>query len=229
MAKSADADSPQNTADADSPQESAYFRSEPNRVPEAVMAGIAVVFILGSILGSIVSEAGKGKKSPPGDVGVRALVLPTADRARTVVVPPCGTGTTVTARTAAAQIDTPGVTIVRLPPAERARVLLIPRCSASTSAAGAKTVAQVPSSLFVLATGSKTAVGTEGSAKKKKKKKKGEAEGGTIEPRSQLIVPSASEGEMVVVPPCSGSGRAHRATVLGPAAGSPTVLIAPPC
>lgn len=182
-------------------------------MPLAVIAGLIVVFIAASML----AGGGKSKKSTGGDAGVRALVLPTADRARTVVVPPCGTGTSINARNVEAQIDTPGATVVRVPQGRRARVLVIPRCSASLSKEGAATVAQVPSSVFVLTSGSETAAGTTATA------------GATIKPRLRLIVPSASEGDMVVVPPCTGSGRAGRATVLVPRAGSPTALIAPRC
>jgi hypothetical protein len=211
MAKNADADSPQKNADADGPQD---FRNVTNRVPMAVITGLVVVFILGAVL----AGGSKSTKVPPPDPGVRAVVLPTVDRARTVVVPPCRTGTKITARNVAAQIETPGATVVQLPPAKRARVLLVPRCSASTKEAGAEIVAQVPSSLFVLTTGAKTAAGTKGSSGS-----------GTIQPRSQLIVPSASAGQTVVVPPCTGRGPANRAIVLSPTAGSPTALIAPPC
>jgi hypothetical protein len=206
MAKTGESDNP----DA---RPSAFIRGGSIRTPFAVMAGIIVVFVVASML----AGGSKSKKSTAGDEGVRALVLPTSDRARTVVVPPCGTETTITARNVGAQIDTPGATVVQVPQAARARILLIPRCSASASEAGAATVAQVPSSLFVLATGAKTAAGTTATA------------GAAIKPRSQLIVPSASEGQMVVVPPCTGSGRADRATVLTPRAGSPTALIAPRC
>lgn len=215
MAKTADTDGPQKSADADNSQESAPdFRTTTNRVPGAVMAGIAVVFILGVV----VAGATKSKKSTPPEPGVRALVLPTVDAARTVVVPPCRTGTKITARNVAAQLETPGATVVRLPPAKQPRVLLIPRCSASTSEAGAETIAPVPSSLFVLTTGAKNATATIGSSGK-----------GTVKPRSQLIVPSASTGRTVVVPPCGGPDRAKRAIVLSPTAGSPTALIAPRC
>jgi hypothetical protein len=202
------------TADADTPQESAPEHAEGNRVAYAVMAGLAFVFIVGSI----VAGSGKTKKSTAGDEGVRALVLPAGDIARTVVIPPCGTGTTITARNVASQVETPGATVVRLPEDILSRVLLIPRCSANTSEAGAETVAPVPSSVFVVTTGATTAAGTKGSTGT-----------GTIQPRSQLIVPSASTGQMVVVPPCTGKGRAERATVLSPPAGSPTALIAPRC
>jgi hypothetical protein len=175
------------------------------------MVALVVVFVVGSML------VGGGKsKSAAGDEGIRALVVPTADRARTVVVPPCGTGTNITARNVAAQIETPGATVVQLPQGKRARVVLIPRCGASKS--GAATAAQVPSSLFVLTIGAKTAAGTTGSAG-----------AGTLQPKWQLIVPTASQAQMVVVPPCTKGGRADRTTVLIPRAESPTALIAPRC
>jgi hypothetical protein len=207
MAKTDDSDNPDG-------RPSAFVRGGSIRMPIAVMVGLIVLFVVASLL----AGGSKSKKKSAGaEEGVRALVLPTADRARTVVVPPCGTGTTINARNVGAQIDTPGATVVQVPQAERARVLLIPRCSASASKAGAKTVAQVPSSLFVLTTGAKTAAGTPATA------------GAAITPRSQLVVPSASEGDTVVVPPCTGTGRADRVTVLTPRAGSPTALIAPRC
>ncbi len=223
-AKPADADSPQDSPP-DRPQDSPPdFRTETNRVAPAVMTGLAIVLLLGAI----VATSGKKKKEPPGEEGVRALVVPTSDMARTVVVAPCGTGRPVTAGNATAQVETFGSTVVRLPPATVSRVLLIPRCSENTSEAGAEPVAQVPSSVFVLTTGATNAVGTKGSGKKKKKTKKDSGEP-TLEPRSQLILPSASAGQTVVVPPCTGKGRATKATVLSPAAGNPTVLLAPPC
>ena len=208
------------TGDADSPQEGPPdFVGTPNRVPAAVMGGLAIVFVLGVV----VSSVGKGEESTS-DPGVRAVVVPTGDRPRTVAIPPCGTGTQITARNAAAQVDTPGATVVELPVGAQPRVLLIPRCATSTSRAGAKMVASVPSSVFVLAAGAETAVGTVGAGQAKKKKEKRPRE-----PRSQLIVPTTSQATLVVVPPCTGTGRAERAIVLEPPADSPTALVAPRC
>lgn len=210
------------TGDADSPQEGPPdFVGTPNRVPAAVMGGLAIVFVLGVV----VSSVGKSEESTS-DAGVRAVVVPTADRPRTVAVPPCGTSTQVTARNAAAQRDTPGATVVELPVGVRPRVVLIPRCTTSISRAGAKMVAAVPSAVFVLAAGAETAVGTIGAGQAKKKKPE---EKRPLEPRSQLIVPSTSPATLVVVPPCTGSGRAERAIVLEPEAGSETALVAPRC
>ena len=210
------------TGDADSPQEGPTdFVGTPNRVPAAVMAGLAIVFVVGVVVASV----GKGEEAA-GDAGVRAVVVPTADRPRTVAVPPCGTNTKVTSRNAAAQVETPGATVVELPVATRPRVLLIPRCSTSTSRAGAKMVAAVPSAVFVLTAGAKTAVGTIGAGQAKKEKPE---ERKPLEPRSQLIVPSTSPATLVVVPPCTGSGSSERAIVLEPEAAGATALVAPRC
>lgn len=210
------------TGDADSSQQAPPdFVTTPNRVPAAVMGGLALVFVLGVVLSSVV----KGDESTEGDAGVRAVIVPTGDRPRTVAVPPCGTATQVTARNATAQLDTPGATVVELPVGARPRVLLIPRCSASTSRAGAKMVAPVPSSVFVLTAGARTAVATVGAGQEKKEKKEQKK---PLEPRSQLIVPAMSQATLVVVPPCTGTGSADEAIVLEPAADR-TALVAPPC
>lgn len=186
-----------------------------SRLPETIMG----VLIVMGVLAVILAGGGKKKKpTPPIDAGIRAVVVPTADRPRTVVVPPCGTGERITSRNGAAQAQTPGATVLRLPRAERTRVLLVPRCSASTATAGATSVSKVPSSAFVLTAGARTEPATSASA--------GDAK---IASRAQVIVPSSSTGRMIVVPPCTGTGRAGQATVLKPQAANPTTLIAPSC
>lgn len=197
--------------DASQPAEGEHWTAE------IIMGVLAVLLILVSVL----AGGKKSKTSPPIDEGVRAVVVPTADRARTIVVPPCGSGTRITSRNLEAQLTTPGATVVRLAPAARARMLLIPRCAASTSSAGGKQVAQVPSSLFVFAMGATTDTGSLGSPDGKKTK--------TIAPRTQVIVPTASEADTVVVPPCTGVGREEQATVLTPRPESPQTLLAPRC
>ena len=204
------------------------FEITTNWTPEVIMGGLIVVFVLGAVLASVL---GKEEPSPIGDPGVRAVVVPTADRPRTVVVPPCGTGVRITPRNAAGQIGAPGATVVQLPVNAQPRVVLVPRCSASVAQAGATDIAAVPSSAFVLAAGAKTAVGTTGTEVESKKKDKvtGKKDKGTLEPRSQVIVPTASEADVVVVPPCTGTGTADRADVLEPPPESPTTLVAPHC
>lgn len=189
------------------------FARGTGHTPETIMFALIAVGVLAVIL-----FGGKKKETPPLDAGVRAVVVPTTDRPRTVVVPPCGTGERITSRNADVQAETPGATVLRLPQDERNRVVLVPRCSASTSTAGAKTVAKVPSSLFVLTAEARTEPATETEA--------GEAK---IASRGQVIVPTASPGETIVVPPCTGTGRKGEAIVLEPSSDSPSSLIAPPC
>lgn len=191
-----------------------HFGRGTGRTPETIMGAVIVVLVLAVILAS----GGKKKPAPPIDEGVRAVVVPTADRPRTVVVPPCGTGERITSSNGAAQAQTPGATVLRLPRAERTRVVLVPRCSANTASAGATSVSKVPSSVFVLTADARTEPATSASA--------GDAK---IASRTQVIVPSTSAGRMVVVPPCTGTGRAGQATVLKPRRDNSTTLIAPSC
>ena len=215
MAETAERDSP--TAERDSPPDFAVTK---NPLPDQIIGGLIVVFILGAVLATVLKP-----KPKEGDIGIRSVVVPTADRPRTVVVPPCGTGVPITARNAATQATTPGATVVTLSEGVLPRTVLVPRCAASAAEAGASPPAPVPSAVFVLAAGARTAVGTKGVSMKTKKKDKKK----TLEPRDQLIVPTASEAEVIVVPTCTGSGRAGRVDVLQPLPESPTTILAPRC
>ena len=200
------------------------FARTSNPMPDVIIGGLIVVFILGTVLANVL-----GKKSPvtKGDPGYRAVVVPTADRPRTVVVPACATGVPITVRNARGQATAPGSTVVRLPRDVRPRVVLVPRCSANV-AEDAEQAAPFPSSLFVLTAGARTAVGTISSKGKAEDKMKGK-QVPPIEPRTQVIVPTASEADLVVVPACTGTGRAGRADALEPSPDSPDTLIAPRC
>jgi hypothetical protein len=79
-------------------------------------------------------------------------------------------------------------------------------------------VSKVPSSVFVLTGDTKTEPATTATAG-----------GAKLASRMQVIVPTASAGRTIIVPPCVGTGRAGRATVLTPQAGNPAVLIASRC
>ena len=183
------------------------------RVPAIVGATLAVV--LGG--GAIAIKALKGGK--PADRTTRAVIVPTADRARTVVIPPCGTGVPVTAGNAASQMRTLGATTIQLPHAPGVRVVVVPRCSAGKGKSGT-----VPSAAFVLKAGSpvvppKPAGGTVGSTS------------GVL---SQLIVPTGSDARLIVVPQCTRSATPRtagngRQVVLTPRADHPGTAIAPPC
>lgn len=204
MAKSGDADG--------GGRDVSRFGQGTSNMPEAIMLGLVVVGVVGVIL------VGGKKPTPPIDEGVRAVVVPTADAPRTVVIPPCGTGERITSRNASLQAETPGATVLQMPTSPDARLVLVPRCFADTASAGAKKVAKVPSSAFVVPADKQVEPTTTASA--------GHAK---IASRPQVIVPSDSPGRTIIVPPCEGIGREGQATVLRPQPGSPTALIAPTC
>jgi hypothetical protein len=138
-----------------------------------------LVFVIGGI-------AFPKKSSPNLNAGTRAVIVPTADAARTVLVAPCGTGTDVSAEGAASLRDTTGTLALTLPQGSGTRVVLVPRCSSPTS--------NLPSAAFALkpgtpvpstAKGPSTAIAAPGSA------------------QSQLLVPVGSPVRTVVVAPCN--------------------------
>jgi hypothetical protein len=185
------------------------------RVPLVVGAALAVVLIAGGIA----MKAFKGGK--PADRTTRAVIVPTADRARTVVVPPCATGQPVTAGSAASQMRTLGATTIQLPQAPGVRVVVVPRCTAGATTAGSPVV---PSAAFILRPGTRTSAGkpTSGST------------GPTGSVLSQLIVPTGSDARVIVVPQCTGPATTPKAgngreLVLTPRPGHPDIAIAPPC
>lgn len=172
--------------------------------------GAGLVLLLVAV--SIAASALKGKKPAP--KGARALIVPTADRARTVVVPPCNTGEPVTGATAASQVRTLGATAVQLPRGSGTRVVMIPRCTAGAGTT-ANPGANLPSAAFVLRIGARVPPDRTG------------ALGGF---RSQLIVPTGSQASTIVVPPCTGEGASgRRAVVLAPRAGQSHTALAPSC
>jgi hypothetical protein len=186
------------------------------RVPVAVAAGLVVVFVAGAFL----TQAFKGSK--PADRTSRAVIVPTGDRARMVVVPPCATGVRVAASTAAGQMRTLGATTIQLPQAPGFRVLVVPRCGAGR--AGTTGTSPFPSAVFVLREGTRIKAGRP-------------ANGSTTPTKgvlSQLIVPTGSEARTIVVPQCTrpattskaGNGRG---VVLTPRPAHPNTAIAPPC
>jgi hypothetical protein len=183
------------------------------RVPYAVGAGLILVFVVGALL----SQAFKSSK--PADRTSRAVIVPTADRARTIVVPPCGTGAPVTGGD---QTRTLGTTTVRLPQGPGFRVVVVPRCGAGK--AGATGASPVPSAAFVLREGTRIQAGRPANG----------SSGPTKGVLSQLIVPTGSEATTIVVPQCTRPATTPhtangRGVVLAPRPGHPDTSIAPPC
>src|SRR5437764_14842941 len=79
------------------------------------------------LIGGIAIAVGKKKGGTAGQGG-RAVLVPTADGARTVVVPPCATGVSVTEANARSQAQTTGATRVQVPQGSGPRVVVVPRC-----------------------------------------------------------------------------------------------------
>jgi hypothetical protein len=181
----------------------------PNRTVVYVMGALVVVLAIASALG------GGSKQSTPTSFlaggNFRAVVVPT-DRPRTVVVTPCDAPSPTTG---AGALTTPGVTAVRLTRTGGKRTVLIPRCVAPKGTALNGT-ANLPSAAFVLKPGEQP----------------------TMQPKpaptgvqSQVLVPSDSPADTIVVPPCRAGtkpvGGTARQVVLAP--GAAGTAVAPAC
>ena len=164
--------------------------------------------------------AGGGKKSKSkgatiAPVSARAVVLP-ANQTRTVVVPPCNTPVSATARNAARGRPTPGATTVELPRASGVHTLLVPHCqpskSGSTNADGS-----IPSAAFVL-----------GDTPTKDREGRIAADG--VIAAAALILPDGSDTSTIVVPPCTrkAAGK-ERDSVLSADKDNSDLVVGPSC
>ena len=189
------------------------MKPERNRTP-AIIIGSLIVFLL--IIGVIAKKDKKAKKAEP---GTRAVLVSTADRARTVVVPPCGTGEQITTRSAEGQLRTLGATAVGLAKGRGVRAVLVPSCPA-TNAAPSTPSASLPSAAFVLKIGAGVTASNTA--------KPGAAKS-TLAPQ-EIIVPAGSRARTIVVPPCAKKQepKGSRQVVLAPKGSSSTAL-APAC
>src|SRR5689334_8334170 len=145
---------------------------------------LGLVLVLGGI-----AVAMKKKTTEPKQEAARLVRVPT-ERAREVIVPPCGTGTNVAATPAAKLRTTPGTIAFRLAPNQGDRLVLVPRCRASQGAQASEGV-NLPSAAFVLPIGALVTAGRGGSA-----------QAGTEKVESQLTVPANSSIDTIVVPRC---------------------------
>ena len=164
-----------------------------NKVPWIV--GAVLILALG--IGAMALGGGsKSKsKSTPASMpeSARALVV-TADRARTIVVPPCNTPVEATVESARNEQGTPGATVVELPKGEGVRTVLVAHCQpgqGSTNVEG-----NVPSAAFVLPS----------------EERYPEQEGGVVVngvvAKSQLVLRGGGSASIIVVPPCKKKGGA---------------------
>jgi hypothetical protein len=182
------------------------------RLPFIVMGVLILLFVVVGIASK------KSSPKPFKTQGSRAVVLPSGDRTRAVVVPPCSSPTVITPQNASAQIAVPGAVAVAVPRRAPARTIVIPRCSAR--AAPSPGAPNMPSGAFVL--------GPDKTVSNISKVPKGGdpvAYGIT----QQVTLPPGSPAKTVVAAPCQGKAEALRTTLLKPARGSGGVAIAPRC
>jgi hypothetical protein len=171
------------------------------RVIWYVMAALLV--LLGG--GAIIAKKSKGGSAAKGG---RAVIVPTADRSRTVVVPPCATGIAVTAQNADRQASITGSTRVTVPQGTGTRVVVVARCPA-------RSAGSLPSAAFVLGEGAKVPAKADKAARNP----------AVQDLRSEVLVPASSTASTIVVPACSAKADKGNNIVL---AGGPTA-VAPPC
>ena len=177
----------------------------------------ALVLILGGV-----AVAMKKKSSEPKQEASRLVRVPT-ERAREVIVPPCGTGTNVAATRPDELRKTPGTIAFRLQQNHGDRLVLVPRCRASQGAQASEGV-NLPSAAFVLPIGAQVTAGRGGSA-----------QAGTEKVESQLTVPANSRIDTIIVTRCletSQEAEKHAsgaALIMKALAGQPTVALGPPC
>jgi hypothetical protein len=182
------------------------------RIPTVVGAVLIALFVAAGIAST------KSKPKPFKLEGSRAVVLPAADRQRSVVVPPCSPPTVITPQNAATQIQVQGAVAVAVPKGAPQRTVVIPRCSAK--AAPSPGGANVPAAAFVLGPGLTV-------SNVSKVPKGGDPIAFGIE--NQVTIPAGSPATTIVAAPCQSKAKAQKTTVLKPSAGSGGVAIAPGC
>jgi hypothetical protein len=186
-----------------------------NRIVLITIAVLIVVLVVAGTIGS------SSKKTSSVNVGTRAVIVPTADAVRTVVVPPCGTGTSVRSANAAAIMDTAGTTSVELPRGTGVRVVLVPKCGAGRGGSAGTT--NLPSALFVPRPGSSLPpVGTGSNASSSQAAAPQDAQ-------LQVAVPNGSSIRTIVVEPCEKTKVSGPAEQLLGAPNGSTTAVAPPC
>ncbi len=184
-----------------------------------VLTTIAVLIVVLVVAGTIGSSSSKNTSSV--NQGTRAVIVPTADAVRTVVIPPCGTGTTVSSANAAAIINTAGTTSVQLPEGTGVRVVLVPKCGAGHG--GSAGTSNLPSAVFVPSPGAKLpSVGTGSNASSSQVAAPQDAQ-------LQVTVPNGSPIRTIVVAPCEKTHVSGPAEQVLSAADRSTTAVAPPC
>jgi hypothetical protein len=194
-----------------------------NRTVFVIMAVIAALFLLGGVfIGKTKEEEMPPPPAPPGNA--RALVLPSDDAARTVVVAPCNTDPEETADDAREDRATPNTVRFEFPRGGGDRALLVPDCSPKAGVSGSNS--GLPAAAFVLPVGSK----------------ENRLQMPLLRAESQALVPQEGKAKTVVISPCTGQlggeagkpapsreGGDNQDAVLEPEEGQGDLVVAPLC
>lgn len=150
--------------------------------------------------------------------GTRAVIVPTGDAARTVIVPPCGTGTNTATSNIATLMNTTGTISVTLPMGGGLRDVLIPKCTGAVG--GSAGTSNLPSAAFVPRPGAPLPkIGASASS----------TAGSSLNAQFQLTVPEGSPIRTIVVVPCEQKNPSGSAEEILGVTGSSTTAVAPPC
>ena len=204
------------------PQEEVPGAGAPNRTVFVIMAVVALLFIAAGLAMSPKTPPSGPPPLPPGNA--RALVVPTEDADRTVVVAPCGTDVEDTARGTREGKAVPNTLRFVFPKGGGDRAVLVPDCSPNAGVSAANT--GLPTAAFVLPVGTR----------------ENSLQVPPLRGESQLVVPQQSKARTIVLAPCSGlqggeagkpvpakeGGQAQDA-VLEPEEGQGTQVTAPQC
>ncbi len=125
-------------------------------------------------------------EKPPVPANARALVLPSDDAARTVVIAPCGTDPRESADDAREDRATPNTVRFVFPRGGGDRAVLVPDCSPKAGVSAANS--GLPAAAFVLPVGTR----------------ENRLEVPPLRAESQAVVPNGSEAKTVVISPCTG-------------------------
>ena len=154
----------------------------PNRTVAWVIGVIIAIFVIGGLLIGKKEEPKPGQPTAPPNA--RAVVVPTDDAARTVVVSPCQTNVSETAGDVESGESTPNTVRVELPRGGGDRAVFVPHCSPQSGGVGSGR----PSAAFILPKGERTKT----------------IQMPPLNAESQLLVQADSEARTLVIPPCTG-------------------------
>ena len=153
-----------------------------NRTLYWVIGTIVALFVIGGL--AIGKKEPPKPGQPPAPPNARAIVVPTDDAARTIVVSPCQTNVEETAKDAEDETSTPNTVRVELPRGSGDRAVFVPHCSPQSGGVSSGR----PAAAFILPMGSKSKT----------------LQMPPLNAESQLLVQTDSEARTVVVPPCTG-------------------------